>query len=217
MSHGRSGARSTRPVGLRAWPMLPSRLRMRATGARYADVRQAAFSNPPMHSDPHAIVVTGVSGSGKSTIASALAAHYGHVYLDADDFHTPDAKAAMAAGVPLDDAQRGPWVDRLVLELQRLAAQGRSAVLAFSGLRAAHRQRLRESGVPLRFVYLHAEPALIASRLAARSGHYMPASLLASQFNALQPPTLEPDVTTVQVDGAPEQVFERVLRALEGA
>src|SRR5690242_16540799 len=92
---------------------------------------------------PHAIVVMGVSGSGKTTVARALAAHYGDVFIDADDFHADDAKTQMAAGVPLSDAQRQPWVDALAHALRDQADQGRSTVLAFSGLRAAHRQRLR--------------------------------------------------------------------------
>lgn len=168
-----------------------------------------------MPAEPHAIVVTGVSGSGKTTLAHALAAHYGHVFLDADDFHSADAKALMGAGVPLDDAMREPWVEALARELQRQALQGHSSVLAFSGLRAAHRQRLRDSGVPMRFIFLHAPPDVIASRLAVRGDHFMPATLLATQFDALQPPCAEPDVVAVDVSGPLGQVLERAIAALE--
>jgi gluconokinase len=164
---------------------------------------------------PHAIVVIGVAGSGKTTVARALAEHYGHAFLDADDFHTSDAKAMMAAGVPLTDDHREPWVGMLVRELRAVAQQGRSSVLAFSGLRAMHRQRLRDSGVPMRFVFLHAPPSVIAERLAARNGHFMPPALLASQFEALEPPSGETDVIDVDVDGTPSQVLERVVAALE--
>lgn len=163
---------------------------------------------------PRAIVVMGVSGSGKTTVARALAAHYGDVFLDADDFHSEDAKAQMAARVPLSDAQRDPWVDALAAALRDYARQGHSTVLAFSGLRAAHRQRLRDSGVPLRFVFLHAPAAVIATRLQTRHDHFMPPELLASQCQALEPPTGEADVVAVDARGTPAQVLERVISAL---
>jgi len=164
---------------------------------------------------PWALAVMGVSGSGKSTLAAALARHYGALYLDADDYHDAAARAQMARGVPLDDAQRAPWVARLADTLAAEAAAGRNTVLAFSGLRREHRQRLRESGVPMRFVFLHASPALIAARLGARAGHFMSPSLLDSQFEALQPPTDEPDVVAVDIDGTPQQVLARAIAALE--
>ncbi|MFL6591651.1 MAG: gluconokinase [Luteimonas sp.] len=170
-----------------------------------------------MPATPHATVVIGVAGSGKTTVARALATRYGDVFVDADDFHTTDSKAMMAAGEPLTDEHREPWVGVLVRELRGIAQQGRSSVLAFSGLRALHRQRLRDSGVPMRFVYLHAAPSLIAERLAGRSGHFMPSGLLASQFDALEPPRGEADVVAVNVDGPPSQVLERVIAALETA
>ncbi|BDU15784.1 gluconokinase [Lysobacter auxotrophicus] len=171
--------------------------------------------NEPARVEPNAIVVTGVSGSGKTTVALGLAGHYDYDFLDADDFHSIDARAQMQAGIALTDEQREPWVAALARELQRHAERGRSTVLAFSGLRAVHRQRLRDSGVAIRFVFLHAAPAAIAARLAARTDHFMSATLLASQFEALQIPTFEPDVIAVQTDGSPAQVLERVIAALE--
>ncbi|MGN6513933.1 MAG: gluconokinase [Lysobacteraceae bacterium] len=166
---------------------------------------------------PRAIVVMGVSGSGKTTVARALAMHEGAVFLDADDVHSEEARTQMAAGVPLTDAQREPWVDALARMLRDFAGQGRSVVLAFSGLRAAHRRRLRDSGVPMRFVYLHAPAEVIAQRLAARRGHFMPPALLDSQCEALQPPTGEPDVVAVDAGGTPAQVLERVIARLDAA
>ena len=153
-----------------------------------------------MPGEPRAIIVMGVAGSGKTTVARALAEHYGHVFLDADDFHSVAAMGRMAAGTPLTDAEREPWVDALARELRSQARQGRSVVLAFSGLRAAHRQRLRASGVPVRFVFLDAPPHAIAARLAERHDHFMPPALLASQLAALQVPVGEPDVVAVAVD-----------------
>lgn len=163
----------------------------------------------------HATVVMGVSGSGKTTIAQALAAHYGHVFLDADDFHSAQARAQMAAGTPLSDAQRVPWVQALGRELRALADAGRSSVLAFSGLRREHRALLRACGVPMRFVFLYAPAAVIAARLGARAGHFMPPALLDSQFAALQPPADEPDVLAVDVSAAPASVLAEAISRLE--
>lgn len=165
--------------------------------------------------EPHAIVVMGAAGSGKTTLARALARHYGDVFVDADDLHAPAARAQMAAGVPLTDAQRAPWVDALARALRRHARAGRSSVVAFSGLRAAHRQRLRDSGVPLRFVLLHATPPVLAARLAARHDHFMPVHLLASQLEALQPPDAEPDVLAVDADRSLADLLEDVIAALD--
>ncbi len=161
-----------------------------------------------------AIVVMGVSGSGKSTVAQALAAHYGFALLDADDFHSVEAKAQMARGEPLTDAQREPWVDALGQALRQCVMRGESVVLAFSGLRKAHRQRLRASGVPMRFVYLHGTPAVIAARLGKRAGHFMPATLLDSQFEALQPPADEPDVVVVDIDAPLARVVAAAVAGL---
>ena len=169
----------------------------------------------PSPSDAIAIVVMGVSGSGKSTVAQALARHYGFALLDADDFHSAAAKAQMASGVPLTDAQREPWVDALGEALRQFTARGESVVLAFSGLRSAHRQRLRAAGVPMRFVFLHADAAVIARRLGLRAGHFMPPALLASQFEALQPPADEPDVVAVDVGAPLDAVVARATAGLD--
>lgn len=162
-----------------------------------------------------ALIILGVAGSGKTTVAQGLAERCGYTFLDADDFHGAQAKAQMASGIPLTDAQREPWVAALARALQANERQGISSVLAFSGLRAAHRQMLRDSGVPLRFIFLAAEPGTVATRLQQRSDHFMPAGLLASQYDALQPPTDEADVIRVDVEGTPHQVLSRVIAVLE--
>ena len=168
-----------------------------------------------MAAAPRAIVVMGVAGSGKTTVARALAAHYGFECLDADDFHSVAAMGRMAAGIPLTDADREPWVDALARELRSQTRQGRSVVLAFSGLRAAHRQRLRAGGVPVRFVFLDAPPHVIAGRLAGRSGHFMPPQLLASQLAALEPPDRETDVLAVDAAHPLPEVVERIVAGLD--
>ncbi|KAF1688669.1 gluconokinase [Pseudoxanthomonas taiwanensis] len=144
-------------------------------------------------------VVMGVSGSGKTTLARALAQAWPATFLDADDFHSQEARAHMAAGRPLTDAMRAPWVERIAAELRRRVEAGERGALAFPGPRPAHRQRPREAGLPLRFLYLEGEPALVAERMRGRRGHYMPLSLLDSQYAALEAPEGEPDVAVVPV------------------
>lgn len=171
--------------------------------------------DPTPISRARAIVVMGVSGSGKSTVALGLAGHYGFGLLDADDFHSDAARAQMARGIPLADAQRVPWVRRLGEQLRLRAEAGHCSVLAFSGLRREHRDLLRGCGVPMRFVFLYAAPAVIAARLAARGGHFMPASLLESQFEALQPPTDEPGVIAIDVAATPQAVLAEAIAKLD--
>lgn len=156
-------------------------------------------------------VVMGVSGSGKTTLTRALAHSWNATFLDADDFHSDEAKAHMASGQPLTDAMRQPWVERIAADLQRRVAGGERVTLAFSGLRRRHRDMLRATGLPLRFVFLHGEMALIAARMGERSGHYMPVSLLQSQFDTLEDPRGEPDVDVVPVELAPAAQLQRAL------
>ncbi|WP_374012836.1 gluconokinase [Pseudoxanthomonas koreensis] len=159
-------------------------------------------------------VVMGVSGSGKTTLARALASAWGATFLDADDFHSEQAKALMASGQPLTDAMRQPWVERIAADLARRVAAGENVTLAFSGLRRAHRDMLRQAGLPLQFLFLHGEAELIASRMRARSDHYMPVCLLDSQFAALEPPHDEADVARIAVELAPDAQLRCALDAL---
>lgn len=167
-------------------------------------------------SDVRVAVVMGVSGSGKTTLAQALATYWSATFLDADDFHSAEAKAHMASGKPLTDAMRVPWVQRIAADLERRVAAGERVALAFSGLRRAHRDMLRATGLPLRFLYLQGDAALVSARMRARTGHYMPLSLLESQFAALEEPVDEPGVATVAVDLAPGEQLRRALALLAG-
>src|SRR5438105_4672721 len=124
------------------------------------------------------VLVMGVSGSGKSTIGELLAAGLGWPYLDADDFHPPGNVAKMAAGTPLEDADRWPWLARINEELLLLETQKQPAVLSCSALKEAYRERLRNGVKQFRVVYLHGSYELIASRMAGRRHRFMPASLL---------------------------------------
>jgi len=165
-------------------------------------------------SEVRVAVVMGVSGSGKTTLASALAAAWEATFLDADDFHSVEARALMASGQPLTDALRQPWVARIAVALQRRVADGERVTLAFSGLRRQHRDALRAAGVPLRFLYLRGEAPLIGERMRGRSGHYMPVSLLDSQFATLEEPVDEDDVTVLPVGLPPDAQLRLALQAL---
>jgi gluconokinase len=135
------------------------------------------------------VVLMGVSGSGKTTVGRSLAAELGWTFLDADDFHPQASVEKMAAGIALTDADRLPWLDRLAEEIRWETARGRDVVLACSALKQVYRERLTQGArQDLVFVYLKGDATTIESRLASRSGHYMPASLLASQFAALEEP-----------------------------
>ena len=135
------------------------------------------------------VVLMGVSGSGKTTVGRAVAAELGWTFLDADDFHSQASIAKMAAGIALTDDDRLPWLDRLAEEIRAETARGRDVVLACSALKQAYRERLAQGArQDLVFVYLKGDATTIEPRLASRSGHYMPASLLASQFAALEEP-----------------------------
>jgi gluconokinase len=133
------------------------------------------------------VLLMGVSGSGKSTVGRALAAELDWPFLDADTLHPPANVAKMASGIPLTDADRWPWFDRIVAEMRRYAAAGKNVVIACSALKQAYRDRLA-SGGSVRVVYLKGDAETIAPRLAGRRGHFMPPSLLASQFATLEEP-----------------------------
>lgn len=134
------------------------------------------------------LVVMGVCGCGKTTIGEALADALGWPFFDADQFHPPANVAKMSAGHPLDDNDRWPWLDRIADELRVVLARGGNAVLACSALKEAYRARLKRAG-DVRIVYLKGDVATIAARLAVRKHEYMPATLLPSQFAALEEPT----------------------------
>ena len=142
-----------------------------------------------------AVVVMGVSGCGKSTVAHALAQARGARDLDADDLHSARSVARMRAGIALTDADRWPWLDRVGAALADRGAAPHGVVVACSALRRAYRDRLRAACPGLRFVFLDGDPATIRQRLLGRTGHYMPSTLLDSQLATLEPPgAQEPDV-----------------------
>jgi gluconokinase len=157
------------------------------------------------------IVVMGVSGSGKTRIGSALAEWLAVEYADGDAFHSPENRAKMASGKPLEDADRWPWLEAIGRYLAQRAEPG--AVVSCSALRRRYRDALRRAGADLVFVHLDGDPALIERRIAARRGHFMPASMLASQLATLEP--LQPDERiTVDIAATPEEIVEGIVHRL---
>jgi len=168
-------------------------------------------ASPPA-SEPLALVVMGVSGSGKTTLGLALAAALGAEFIDGDDLHSDAARAKMAAGHALTDADRWPWLDRIGAAL---AEAGKRRIVACSTLKRVYRDRLRAAAGPkLRFIYLAATPEAMRERVAARAGHYMPASLVDSQFATLEAPNGEPDVIEVSAQDTPDSLAAQVTARL---
>ncbi len=146
-----------------------------------------------------ALVVMGVSGSGKTTVGRRVAGVLGWEFLDADSFHPPSNVAKMASGHPLSDADRAPWLQAMKDAIEQRLAAGEGVVLACSALRRTYRDVLRSAGPGVGFLYLRSGPDLVRSRVSGRGGHFFPAELVASQFDALEEPSLsdEPDVAVV--------------------
>ena len=160
-------------------------------------------------------IVMGVSGCGKTTVGRLLARELGCEFLDADDFHPEANIAKMAKGVALTDDDRWPWLDAIAAAMHERAARGSGAVIACSALKEAYRHRLcRGMGAfdEVRIVYLKGDTATIAPRLASRSGHYMPASLLDSQFAALEEPG---DAIVVDIRQPTDEQVRQIAAALQ--
>ncbi len=149
--------------------------------------------NGPVH-----VVVMGVSGSGKTTVAQGIARATGMVFAEADQFHSAANVAKMRAGIALDDSDRQPWLESLAAWMQAEDRRGHSTVVACSALRRAYRDILRTGPPGLDFVHLAGPVELLHERMAAREGHYMPPSLLGSQLDTLEP--LQPDESGVVLD-----------------
>jgi gluconokinase len=159
------------------------------------------------------IVVMGVSGCGKTTLGAALADRIGAAFIDGDDLHSPENVAKMTRGEPLTDEDRWPWLDAIGRRLR--AAEG-PMVIASSALRRRYRDRIRTAaGGPVLFIHLAGDIDLIGVRMRARQDHYMPPSLLRSQFDALEPPEPDENAFAVSIDGPPDKVLARALGKLE--
>lgn len=160
------------------------------------------------------LVVMGVAGSGKTTIAAALAERLGWRLLEGDAFHPPANVAKMAAGTPLTDDDRWPWLRAIAAEVDAIRAAGGSAVVACSALKRAYREVLIGDRADVRLVYLQGTRTLIGERLAARKGHFMPSALLDSQFATLEEPGPKEAPIVVSVNAGPAAIVAAVINAL---
>ncbi len=158
------------------------------------------------------IVLMGVAGSGKTTIGTLLGQRLGIPFFDGDDFHLAENRAKMAAGQPLTDDDRRPWLARINAHLRQQDRNDASTIVACSALKQHYRDILAEGISTLRFVYLRGTPALIGERMRARQGHFMPPALLDSQFATLEEPG---DAIVVEVDAAPGEIVERIVGAFD--
>jgi gluconokinase len=158
-------------------------------------------------------VVMGVSASGKSTVGRALAEALGATYLDGDDFHSAENVARMRTGQALTDADRQGWLAALSARLGQARAADEGVVLSCSALKRSYRDVLRRGAPALKLVYLHGQRELLAARIAARTDHYMPASLLDSQLATLEPPQTGEAALAFDVAQTPRQIVAGILRA----
>lgn len=164
---------------------------------------------------PIAAIVMGPSGVGKTTTAKGVAARLGWVFAEADEFHPKANIDKMSAGIPLDDDDRAPWLALIRDWITREAEAGRNVVVTCSALRRRYRDVLREARADVRFIQLDAPIAVIGERMARRKGHYMPASLLQSQYEALEPLTPDEAGAIVSVEASPDAVIDAAVAALE--
>ncbi len=161
------------------------------------------------------LVVMGVSGVGKTSVATELATRLGGESAEGDDFHSVLNRKKMADGHPLDDEDRWPWLRSIAEWIGRQEDAGRSSVVTCSALKRTYRDLLADGHPSVRFVHLKAPPGVIADRVQARQGHYMPPSLLESQLVTLEPLQPEEAGFVVETTGEPPAVAEEVLRRLE--
>jgi len=164
---------------------------------------------------PCALIVMGVSGSGKSTVGENLAKRLGWIYEDADQFHPASNIAKMSAGLALTDDDRWPWLKAIAAEIDRVCAADERLVVGCSALRRVYRDVLVHGRTDVRLIYLDGTQEMIADRLGRRTGHFMPPGLLTSQFKTLEPPTADEHPLTVSIDAPVEAVVDDVLRQLK--
>ena len=166
--------------------------------------------SPPVH----AIVVMGVSGCGKSTVAARLARRLGWDVAEADAFHSPANVEKMRSGTALTDEDRWPWLDAIAAWIGAARAQGRPCIVACSALKRRYRERLAGGHGDVRFIYLKGGYETVAARLAGRSGHYMPLSLLQSQYHALEEPAADENALVLSIERPAEALVEEVIAEL---
>lgn len=164
---------------------------------------------------PRQLVVMGVAGAGKTTIATLLARRLGCDLADADEFHPPANIAKMSSGIPLQDEDRWPWLEAIAAWIRRHDQAGQTAVVTCSALKRSYRGILRDASPHALFVHLTGGPELLGRRIRGRHGHFMSPAMLTSQLDTLEP--LQPDEPGIAVDIAPppDELADRILRALD--
>lgn len=163
---------------------------------------------------PVVVVVMGVSGSGKTTVAAMLAGRLHWQFEEGDNLHSAANIAKMSRGIPLTDEDRWPWLEAIAATINRWIAEGRSGVIACSALKQAYRRIIINNNPAIRLVYLKGSRELILRRMAARHGHFMPLALLDSQFDTLEEPTPEEDALVVSIDHRPDELVTEIAAAL---
>jgi gluconokinase len=162
-----------------------------------------------------AVVVMGVSGAGKSTVGQLIATQLGAPFRDADSFHPPANVTKMSSGAPLTDEDRWPWLKAIAAWIAQHRAAGTTCVVTCSALKRAYRDIVTDSQhADVRIVYLKGNFELIAARLAARKGHFMPPALLKSQFDALQEPAADEHAIVAPIYATPEEIAVRAVAQL---
>ena len=163
---------------------------------------------------PPIVIVMGVAGAGKSTVGAALAQALGCAFADADEFHPQANIEKMRAGRPLTDADRASWLAAIAARIDDWRAKGEGGVIACSALKRAYRRVIIGKRPELRLAYLRGDPALVRRRLTQRRHHFMPASLLDSQFATLERPTPDERAICVSISGTPAQIAADIARAI---
>jgi gluconokinase len=166
---------------------------------------------------PCALIVMGVSGSGKTTVASKLAGRLHWTFEDGDRFHPKSNVEKMSAGQPLTDEDRWPWLNAIADEVERVCTAGGHAVIACSALKRTYRDVLLRGRDDVRFVFLNGTQQLIAHRLSLRKDHFMPPGLLDSQFRTLEPPGLDENAIDVSIDATVDAIVDDIVSKLEAS
>lgn len=164
-----------------------------------------------MPTPPRILLLMGVAGSGKTVVGRQLATELGWPYFEADDFHSAVNKARMGQGTPLTDEDRAPWLAAIRAQIDSCLAAGQSAVFTCSALKQSYRDVLMTGAAAVKLIYLQGDAATIATRVGDRSGHYMKANMVESQFAALEPPT---DALTLDIRATPAELVEKIRQAL---
>jgi gluconokinase len=167
-----------------------------------------------VRAEPRVLVVMGVSGCGKSTVAALLAGHRGWPFEEGDALHPPSNVDKMQAGQPLTDEDRWPWLEKVAEWIEGQLAAGRNGIITCSALKRSYRDILGRRGSGVVFVYLAGDKDTIATRLGVRHGHFMPSSLLESQFENLEEPLPDEPAIRINIGPTSEEIVQEIVDAL---